>query len=123
SGPPTVQVLATRGERLALARLLWRGATGDVRPSEVEYLLIVEVDERGKSHMLVSLNPNDLDAAHDELQARYEAGEAAMHPPITSSYLRAFAERDWDGIAALYPPNFVGRDHRRVAMLGTTHGA
>ena len=40
------EVLATRGERLALVRVLWRGAEGDVGPSEVDWLLILEADER-----------------------------------------------------------------------------
>src|SRR5262249_16557459 len=39
SSKPVPEVLATRGDRLALARAVWRGAAGDVGPSEVEWLL------------------------------------------------------------------------------------
>ena len=82
SGPPQRQILATRGERLALARVLWRGADGDIGLSEVEWLLIIEVDEQGAHRAVVSLDPKDLDAGYDEIQARYEAGEAAPHGPV-----------------------------------------
>jgi hypothetical protein len=35
--PPAQQLLATRGERLALFSMLWRGAAGDVGPSELRW--------------------------------------------------------------------------------------
>jgi class 3 adenylate cyclase len=93
SGPPTCRVLATRGERLALARVLWRGAAGDVGPSEVEWLVVIEVDERGDHRLTVSFNPIELDAAYADLQTRYEAGEAAGYPTLVSDFVRdeAFA--------------------------------
>jgi hypothetical protein len=123
SGAPTPRVLATRGERLMLGRALWRGAAGDVGPSEVDWLLIIEVDERGDHHAIVAFNPSDLDAAYRELEARYEAGEAAEHRPVFSEYQRAVAARDWDALAAFYGPSFVEQDHRAVAVLGTARGA
>ncbi len=124
SGIPTPQVLATRGERLALGRALWRGAAGDVGPSEVEWLLIIEVDERGDYRAVVSFNPNDLDAAYAELDARYEAGEGAAYGRVSSAgaYARAYASRDWEAVSAMCTATFAEHDHRAVAVLGIRHG-
>jgi hypothetical protein len=80
SARPSYEVLATRGERLALFHMLWRGAAGDVGPSEIEWLLIVEVDDRGDHRTVVTFDPGDVEAAYDELEARWEAGEGAANP-------------------------------------------
>ncbi len=48
SAPPVTTVIATRGDRLVLVRMLWQGAAGDVGPSEIHWLLIIEVDDRGE---------------------------------------------------------------------------
>ncbi|MGH7899798.1 MAG: nuclear transport factor 2 family protein [Candidatus Binatia bacterium] len=105
------ELLATRGNRLALCRTLWRGAG----PSEVEWLGLVEVDERGQRVAGVMWSPNDLDAAYAELDARFAAGEAAGHArvsPTMRSFLSAFAARDWNALAALFAPDVVVNDHR-----------
>jgi len=115
SGPPTRQVLATRGDRLALARMLWRGAAGDVGPSEVEWLQVVEVDDRGDHIALVLFN--DVDAAYAELDARWWAGEETVHPRVAAyqtAFIRALASCDWDTLAALHAPTLVAHDHRLV---------
>jgi ketosteroid isomerase-like protein len=117
SGPPTRQVLATRGERFALARALWRGAGGDIGPSEVEWLLIIEVDDRGDHRVVVSCKPDDLDAAYAELDARWWAGEERAHPRVAAyqtAFERRLASRDWDALATLFAPTLVARDHRLV---------
>ncbi len=117
SGTPTPQVVATRGDRLALGRVLWRGAAGDVGPSEVEWLLIIEVDDRGDHLAVVSFNPNDIDAAYAELDARWQAGEATVHPRVAAyqaAFDRGVAHRDWDALAALHDSTLVARDHRLV---------
>jgi class 3 adenylate cyclase/ketosteroid isomerase-like protein len=125
SGFPGRQVLATRGERLAVARVLWRGAQGDVGPSEVEWLLLIEVDGRGDHRALVSFDPVDLHAAFVELEARWAAGEATAHPRASAwaaEFQRGFASRDWGAMAALTAPGQVAENHRLVGW-GTLRGA
>jgi len=72
----TSQLLAARGDRLALVRVLWQGAHGDVGLSEIEYLVVHEFDDRGDCVAVVGFDPDALDAAYAELDRRYAAGEA-----------------------------------------------
>jgi hypothetical protein len=51
--------------------MLWRGAAGDVGPSEIDWRLIVEVNERGEHVAIVVYDPEDIDAAYAELDARF----------------------------------------------------
>jgi hypothetical protein len=85
--------------------------------SEAEYLGIGEVDAAGRGITDVVFDPNDLDDAHAELDARYAAGEAAAHALVTATmhaFRSAFGERDWDALAALFVPDLVVNDHRRL---------
>jgi ketosteroid isomerase-like protein len=115
--------LATRGDRLSLARARFEGADGDVGQSESEWLALSEVDEHGKYLVLFRFAPDDLDGAYAELDERYYAGEAASRRPtaVTRAFRRAFAARDWDALAAVLAPDLVVHDHR---ILGweTLHG-
>ncbi|MCU0670969.1 MAG: nuclear transport factor 2 family protein, partial [Myxococcota bacterium] len=67
--------LATRGERLALTRGTFVFEDADVGPSEVDSLLVLEVDASGRIAAYVRFDLDDLDAACAELDARFEAGE------------------------------------------------
>jgi hypothetical protein len=78
--PPALHTLATRGDRLALVRLHWEGEGGDIGLSEVDWLVVVEVDDRGQRRVGVTFDPSQLDAAYAELDVRWEAGEARRHP-------------------------------------------
>ncbi|HVN84362.1 MAG TPA: nuclear transport factor 2 family protein [Candidatus Binatia bacterium] len=124
SGPPQRKLLATRGERLALFRMIWHGAQGDIGPSEIDWLLIIEVDDHGDHSAVVVYDPIDLDAAYAELHARWTAGEALAYPLASKwlgDYLRFFAARDWDAMTAIVATDFVGENHRLVGW-GTLHG-
>jgi class 3 adenylate cyclase len=125
SAPPRYEVLATRGERLVFARMLWQGAGGDVGPSEIEWHLIVEIDERGDHIAVVNSDPDDLDAAYAELDARYHEGEASPHP-LAARWLSVFPDaierRAWQEIDALSAPGQVARDNRLVSW-GERRGA
>jgi len=112
-------VLATRGERLAMMRIRWEGSDRSTGPSEIESLAVVEVDGHGDTVAVVEFDPDDLVAAHAELDARYAAGEAATHPPVSASYqslLSAYARRDWDAVGALFATDVVGEDHRLLGF-------
>jgi class 3 adenylate cyclase len=88
SSRPTYEVLATRGDRLMLARHCWQGADELVGPSEIEFLLVVEVDGRGDHVGVVMFDLDDFDAPHAELDRRYAAGEAAAHARASDSAQR-----------------------------------
>ena len=109
------EVLATRGDRLVLARLRFEGAGGSLGPSEIESLAAIEVDERGDRIAMVRFDPDDLDAAWSELDDRYAAGEAAAHSREHAGmrgFVRAIAARDWDSMSALLSPDLLVTDYR-----------
>jgi hypothetical protein len=115
SSRPVCELLATRGDRLALIRASWLGSAGDVGPSEIEWLLIIEVDGRGDHVAVITFDLVALDAAYAELDARFAAGEAALHSraaAATQAMARAWADRDWDALEALCAPSFAYHDHR-----------
>ena len=75
----TSTVIATRGERLALARFRMSGR--DQRPEAFhsEMLGIVEIDADNRVTARILFDLDDIDAAFEELDRRYLAGEAAAH--------------------------------------------
>ena len=122
SSRPGQRVIATRGDRLVLTRVLWRGEEGDVGPSEIDWLLIVEADERGDHLTVVAFDPDDLDAAYTDLDERYSSGEGAAHdlvPAASAALSDAMNRRDWDAVAAICHPTYRVNDHRLLGW-GTT---
>ena len=57
----------------------------------VEIMQIVEVERRRLHALSVSFDPDDIDAAFQELDARYLAGEAAAHSHMWSFITNAYA--------------------------------
>ena len=105
-------VLATRGERLALSRILFYGE--DQRPEafQAELLGLVEIDVDDRIVARLSFDPDDIDAAFAELDSRYLAGEAATHAHTWSVVASAYATLNSRQIPAT-TPGCVGIDHRR----------
>ena len=108
----TSAVIATRGERLALSRNRFVGR--DLRPEAFhsEALCIIEIDDDARIVARVAFDPNDLDAAFEELDARYLAGEAAAYSHTWSLIARnyaAFNRHEFPSAA----PDWVTIDHRR----------
>src|SRR5262249_18085457 len=82
----TWELLATRGQRLALWRERFELADGDVGPGETEALVVTECDARDDCAGRAALfDPAALRAAHARLDARYAAGEAAVHGHTSES--------------------------------------
>jgi hypothetical protein len=83
----------------------------------MEFVQVIETDANGRRIAGIAFSPDDLDAAHAELDARYHAGEAAPFGAVAAS-MRAFADalarRDWDALAALCVPDLAVHDHRRL---------
>ena len=69
-------VLATRGEYLTLVRAHYTGSDEGPEPFEISVLHIVEIAHERVTGV-VSFDPVDIDAAFEELDARYLADEAA----------------------------------------------
>ena len=106
----TPTAIATRGERLVLAR------TGSApRPAhgefETEVINVVEIDADDRIVAIIGFELDDIDAAFAELDARYLAGEAAPY------------SQTWSVIAGVYTSfnrhefpattqDWVGVDHR-----------
>jgi DNA-binding SARP family transcriptional activator/predicted ester cyclase len=106
-------VIATRGERLALAR---QRVSGDKRPDAFgsDVVIVIEVDSDDRLVGGVAYDPDDVEAAFAELDARFIAGEAATHSPVWSLISHGYAMFN----AHETPPttgNWVIVDHR----LGT----
>jgi class 3 adenylate cyclase/ketosteroid isomerase-like protein/tetratricopeptide (TPR) repeat protein len=108
------EVLATRGDRLALIRWLWKGVDHSAWEAEVEFVAVIEVDDGGEHLALVMFDGGELEAAYTELDARYDAVQAAStrRDGVTRAFTRAFAARDWGALAALLAPDLVVHDHR-----------
>ena len=108
------EVIATRGDRLILTRTR---ASFDQQQQGflAEVLGIVETDLDGRIAATIVLDLEDIEAALEELDARYLAGEAAAHA------------RDWSVMSAPSPrsadtscpttPDWVSIDHRRAAAF------
>jgi class 3 adenylate cyclase/GNAT superfamily N-acetyltransferase/ketosteroid isomerase-like protein len=105
----TQQVLATRGERLALIRVGWQGTDHSIGQSEIDWLLVVEVDDRGELAAQTVFDADALDAAYAELDARYDVAEATPYAPALS--WRRRLGNTVEQLASLLAPDFTVEDH------------
>ncbi len=124
-------VIAVRGERLALSRLVI--GAGDVSPGapQDEFLLLYGIDEDGRIVLQVWFDVDDIDAATTELDVLHARSED-QHPQTrrlqnaaSSAYgrlWRYFAARDWEALADTIDPDVSDDDHRRVVNAGLRHG-
>jgi class 3 adenylate cyclase/tetratricopeptide (TPR) repeat protein len=108
------EVVATRGEVLLLRRTRY---VVDDPPSEITWLEVIEVDRAGLICSVTNLDPDDLEGAVEELDARFLAGEGAPYADmlgVLAAAERASSTRDWAALTRLYTEDFVMRDHRSV---------
>jgi len=83
----TVEVIATRGDRLVLTRTR---VSFDQQQGFFDDLLgLVETNLNGHIAAVILLDLEDIEAAIAELDARYVAGEAAAHAQPWSTITRA----------------------------------
>ena len=110
----TSTVIATRGERLALSRVRFSGR--DQRPEafHTETLGIVEIDADERIAALVAFDLDDIDAAFEELDARYLAGEAAAHAHTWSVIAQDCAAFNRHELPAV---DWVTVDHRPLPII------
>jgi hypothetical protein len=112
----TSTAIATRGGRLVLSRA--RFSDRDHGPETVltEVLAIVEINADERIVATVTFDLDEIDAAFEELDARYLAGEAAAHSRTWSVIAGAYAALNRRALAAT-TPDWVNIDHRRLATV------
>ena len=108
-------VTATRGDRLDLCRTC---VSGQDRPDafQVEFFSVVEIDADERIVARVLFDLEDIDAAFEELDARYLAGEAADHAHTWSVIARGCAAFNRHELAAT-TPDPVHVDHRPLVSI------
>jgi hypothetical protein len=102
--------IATRGARLVLSSARWSSTDQGPEPFHTAALSIVEINAAERITARVWFDINDIDAAFEELDARYLAGEAAIHADAWSVIARTFAAFNR---GELPPVDWVNVDHRR----------
>ncbi len=117
-------VVATRGQRLGLAHVRMSGTDHADGPFDDEHYSLAEVDDDGRRVHTIAFAPDDLDAAYEELDARYPGTvdpETARHVEAARAHTDAVAAQDWEALAAMHTADLVVEDHRPVGW-GTLHG-
>ena len=87
----TSNTIATRGERLALTRCRYSHSDEDSEAFRADLLGIIEINADGRIEAWATFDLEDFDAAIAELDARYLAGEAAVHARTWSVIGRRYA--------------------------------
>ena len=95
--------------------------SGDPRYGEFasELLIIVEIDTEDRITAQIVFNCDDIDAAYEELETRYLAGEAAGRPHAWSLISSAYAAFNRHEPARM-APDWTAVDHRRGTPFAST---
>ena len=107
----TSVAIAIRGDRLALCTT--RGATSGADSFHTEVLSIVEIDADDRIAAVLVFDLDDIDAAFEELDARYLAGEAAPYSHTWSVITAGYAALNRHELPAL-TQDWVNIDHRQA---------
>ena len=111
-------VIATRGQRLVLSRI--RSSVHGFETGEIsaDMLGMLEIDADNRFTAGAVFDGDDIDAALEELDARYLAGEASAHARTWSVIMHACAALNSREIFAT-TADFVDIDHRSSAAIGS----
>ena len=104
-----------------LALTLHRFPNSDARYGDfvVEQLIIAEVDTDNRIAAHIVIDPDDMDAAIAELDARYLAGEAAAHSQTRSVVAATCAAFNRHEIPSTTPdPVYIGSSTARIDRVG-----
>ncbi|WP_433993785.1 BTAD domain-containing putative transcriptional regulator [Mycolicibacterium porcinum] len=107
---------ATRGTRLALTQARFQRHDPEDEPFYADMSCIVETDDDDRISALVTFDPDDVDSAFQELDARYLAGEAAAHAStwsLTTAACAALNRYELPSTTA----DFMDADHRRAVSI------
>jgi hypothetical protein len=105
-----------RGERLTLSRIRFSGSDHGPDAVAIDALGVVELNADNRIAATVVFDPDDIDAAFDELDARYLAGEAAPYAHTWSVIAESYAAFNRRELAAM-TPGWRDVDHRRGAAF------
>ena len=103
----STEPIAIRGSRLSLTRECCRDTDAPDQPITVEVLTVMEVDDGDLIQYTVSFDPDDLDAAFEELDARYLVGEAAPYARTWSVMTRTCAAFNRGELPATTPDSVL----------------
>ena len=112
----TSNTIATRGERLVLARARYSHSEEKPQAFNADILSIYDIDAEERIVALITFDADDFDAAIAELDARYLAGEAAAHAHTWSVVMRPYTAINRHELFAT-TPDWVNIDHRRGATF------
>jgi hypothetical protein len=112
----TSTVMAIRGERLLIDRLRFSGRDSAPEPFISEMLRVIEIDEQQMVSATVFFDLEDIDAAYEELDARYLSSEAAPYATTWSAILAAYEAFNRHELPPT-TPDWVNVDHRRAATI------
>ncbi|MGE5695998.1 MAG: BTAD domain-containing putative transcriptional regulator, partial [Candidatus Sericytochromatia bacterium] len=118
----TQEVIAVRGERLALCRLVLRTVDPSPDAPQYEFLQLYGIDEDGLINLQIWFDVDDVDAAISELDAIYARFEAPRREPDNACVravhrLDAAVEREaWDEMEQMYA--HVGSLESRRKIVG-----
>ncbi|KUI03956.1 BTAD domain-containing putative transcriptional regulator [Mycobacterium sp. IS-3022] len=107
----TATTIATRGERLTLRGVRYVGRDPRPHAFHTDVLDIVDIETNGLIAARIVFDHDDIEAAFEELESRYFAGEAAAHANTWSAIVRITAEFNRREVPAT-TPNFVSLDRR-----------
>jgi hypothetical protein len=108
-------IVGTAGDRVAIARVLWKGGPPD-GGFEVEMFIVIEVNEAALATAVIFIDPDDWRAAQREAWKRWVAIDPAAHE-VTSSLsdsLDAWNGRDVDRVRDCFAEGLVVEDRRRT---------
>lgn len=112
-----LETIAVRGDRLCLTR----STLGTHSGFEMTTLGINEMDAAGMLVYWASFDEDDLAAALNELDERYIAGEGAEHAYVIRRIRdHRRSESSADALRALYAPDAIVRNNRRLGWPMTT---
>ncbi|PBJ65395.1 hypothetical protein BB737_13180, partial [Mycobacterium avium subsp. hominissuis] len=84
-------VIATRGAHLALFRFAFVSQEHEPEAFQAAALGVVQANDDNQATASIVFDPDDFDAAFEELDARYLAGEAAAYARVWSVITRAYS--------------------------------
>lgn len=121
-GNVTSNVIAIRGERLALRRLRFSEQDRNPEAFYTEMIGIVEINADNRLAVHIAFDPDDITGAIAELDARYLAGEAAPYARTWSTIAGALVAHNRREVAAA-TPDAITLDHRRAVAFGPGEGS
>ncbi|OBH69288.1 regulator [Mycobacterium mantenii] len=112
AAPVPATVTATRGEHLVLTRICSPNRNLHYGEFSSDMLILAEIDAEERIAAQLTFDVDNVDAAFDELETRYLAGDAAAHAHIWSLMVQTYAAFNRHEIPAT-TTDFVNIDHRR----------